>query len=83
MTTLERLDRIKTNLQIAKQSLHEADNWSVLANEVEEVTDRLNFLTVYLRLCTCNTVSYRFLSLAILKILLASCSACRNHCQCW
>ncbi|XP_043271141.1 conserved oligomeric Golgi complex subunit 7 isoform X2 [Venturia canescens] len=37
MTTLERLDKIKTDLQAAKQSLHEADNWSVLANDVEEV----------------------------------------------
>ncbi|CAK9812034.1 Conserved oligomeric Golgi complex subunit 7 [Anthophora plagiata] len=37
MVTLERIDRIKTNLQTAKQGLHEADNWSVLANDVEEV----------------------------------------------
>ncbi|KAG7190161.1 hypothetical protein KM043_006288 [Ampulex compressa] len=37
MATLERLDRIKTNLQTAKQGLHEADNWTVLANDVEEV----------------------------------------------
>ncbi|CAL7939223.1 unnamed protein product [Xylocopa violacea] len=37
MTTLERIDRIKTDLQTAKQGLHEADNWSVLANDVEEV----------------------------------------------
>ncbi|XP_076226265.1 conserved oligomeric Golgi complex subunit 7 isoform X1 [Nomia melanderi] len=37
MATLERMDRIKTDLQTAKQGLHEADNWSVLANDVEEV----------------------------------------------
>ncbi|XP_076681103.1 conserved oligomeric Golgi complex subunit 7 isoform X2 [Andrena cerasifolii] len=37
MATLERIDRIKTDLQIAKQGLHEADNWTVLANDVEEV----------------------------------------------
>ena len=37
MTSLEKLDTIKTSLQVAKQSLHEADNWSVLANDVEEV----------------------------------------------
>ncbi|KZC07697.1 Conserved oligomeric Golgi complex subunit 7, partial [Dufourea novaeangliae] len=37
MTTLERIDRIKTDLQNAKQGLHEADNWSVLATDVEEV----------------------------------------------
>ncbi|XP_036140940.1 conserved oligomeric Golgi complex subunit 7 isoform X1 [Monomorium pharaonis] len=37
MATLERIDRIKTELQTAKQGLHEADNWTVLANDVEEV----------------------------------------------
>lgn len=37
MATLERIDRIKTDLQTAKQGLHEADNWSVLATDVEEV----------------------------------------------
>ncbi|XP_017793947.1 PREDICTED: conserved oligomeric Golgi complex subunit 7 [Habropoda laboriosa] len=37
MATLERMDRIKTDLQTAKEGLHEADNWSVLANDVEEV----------------------------------------------
>ncbi|XP_076644594.1 conserved oligomeric Golgi complex subunit 7 [Halictus rubicundus] len=37
MAILERIDRIKTDLQNAKQGLHEADNWSVLANDVEEV----------------------------------------------
>ncbi|XP_012242067.1 conserved oligomeric Golgi complex subunit 7 [Bombus impatiens] len=37
MATLERIDKIKTDLQIAKQGLHEADNWSILANDVEEV----------------------------------------------
>lgn len=30
MATLERLDRIKTKLQQAKQGLHEADNWTLL-----------------------------------------------------
>lgn len=37
MATLEKIDKIKTDLQTAKQGLHEADNWSVLANDVEEV----------------------------------------------
>ena len=37
MATLERIDKIKTDLQTAKQGLHEADNWTVLANDVEEV----------------------------------------------
>lgn len=35
--SLERLDRIKTQLETAKRGLHEADNWSALANDVEEV----------------------------------------------
>lgn len=29
MTMLERIDRIKSDLQLAKESLHEADNWTV------------------------------------------------------
>lgn len=37
ISTLEKLDKIKTELQAKKQGLHEADNWTVLANEVEEV----------------------------------------------
>lgn len=39
MAMLEKIDRIKTDLQNAKQGLHEADNWTVLANDVEEVYD--------------------------------------------
>lgn len=42
IAVLERIDRIKTDLQTAKQGLHEADNWTVLANDVEEV--RINYL---------------------------------------
>lgn len=38
MAMLEKIDRIKTKLQTAKQGLHEADNWTVLANDVEEVS---------------------------------------------
>lgn len=38
MKILERIDRIKTELQAAKQALHEADNWTVLATDLEEVT---------------------------------------------
>lgn len=41
---LEKIDRIKTELQTAKQGLHEADNWTVLANDVEEV--RKKFLKI-------------------------------------
>jgi len=48
MAMLEKIDRIKTELQTAKQGLHEADNWTVLANDVEEVEDalRLYFLLI-------------------------------------
>ncbi|CAD6245186.1 GSCOCG00013571001-RA-CDS [Cotesia congregata] len=36
ITSLAKIDKIKSDLEQAKQSLHEADNWSVLANQVEE-----------------------------------------------
>lgn len=42
MATLEKIDRIKTELQTAKQGLHEADNWTALANDVEEVCESYN-----------------------------------------
>lgn len=38
MASLENIDRMKTDLQLAKERLHEADNWTVLANDVEEVS---------------------------------------------
>lgn len=37
MKILERIDSIKMELQAAKQALHEADNWTVLATDLEEV----------------------------------------------
>lgn len=37
MKILERIDRLKMELQAAKQALHEADNWTVLATDLEEV----------------------------------------------
>nr|CAD7574358.1 unnamed protein product [Timema californicum] len=37
MATLERIDNIKTELQAAKQALHETDNWIILAADLEEV----------------------------------------------
>jgi hypothetical protein len=42
MKTLERIDRIKTELQAAKQALHEADNWTILATDLEEVSCTVN-----------------------------------------
>lgn len=44
MAMLEKIDRIKTELQTSKQGLHEADNWTVLANDMEEVYSRLYVL---------------------------------------
>lgn len=37
MAALEKIDRLKTDLQAAKQALHEADNWTILATQFEEV----------------------------------------------
>jgi hypothetical protein len=44
MKTLERTDRIKTELQVAKQALHEADNWTMLATDLEDVSSTANNL---------------------------------------
>uniref|UniRef100_A0A1B6JSV6 Conserved oligomeric Golgi complex subunit 7 n=2 Tax=Homalodisca liturata TaxID=320908 RepID=A0A1B6JSV6_9HEMI len=42
MATLERLDIAKTRLQSSKEALHEADNWTVLAADIEEVFESNN-----------------------------------------
>lgn len=42
MATLEKIDRVKTELQVAKEALHEADNWTVLATDIEEVFETRN-----------------------------------------
>ncbi|BES98168.1 oligomeric golgi complex [Nesidiocoris tenuis] len=42
MASLEKLDKVKTELQVAKHALHEADNWSVLASDIEEVFETQN-----------------------------------------
>uniref|UniRef100_A0A1B6DV36 Conserved oligomeric Golgi complex subunit 7 n=1 Tax=Clastoptera arizonana TaxID=38151 RepID=A0A1B6DV36_9HEMI len=42
MASLERLDRMKTELKTAKEALHEADNWIVLATDIEEVFESRN-----------------------------------------
>lgn len=46
MAMLEKIDRIKTELQTAKQGLHEADNWTVLANDVEEVYENFTIFNM-------------------------------------
>lgn len=37
MAILEKLDKMKMELHTAKQALHEADNWTLLANDMEDV----------------------------------------------
>ncbi|KAK4882796.1 hypothetical protein RN001_006115 [Aquatica leii] len=39
LQSLQKLDKIKSQLTEAKQGLHESDNWTVLANDLEEVFD--------------------------------------------
>ncbi|XP_065340265.1 conserved oligomeric Golgi complex subunit 7 isoform X1 [Cloeon dipterum] len=36
MAALEKIDQLKTNLQAAKQALHEVDNWTILVTQFEE-----------------------------------------------
>ncbi|KAK9508413.1 hypothetical protein O3M35_005979 [Rhynocoris fuscipes] len=42
MAIMEKLDKMKVELQVAKQALHEADNWTALANDIEEVFESHN-----------------------------------------
>jgi hypothetical protein len=37
MAALEQVDRVKAELQAARQALREADNWTILATDIEEV----------------------------------------------
>lgn len=37
VNSLERLDRLKAEMECVKQALHEADNWSILAADFETV----------------------------------------------
>ena len=46
MASLERIDKLKTELQAAKQALHEADNWTVLATDLEEVIITTEYYTI-------------------------------------
>lgn len=45
---LNKIDHLKTVLENTKQALHEADNWSVLASDIEEVSDS-GFLRKHVR----------------------------------
>ncbi|XP_069687140.1 conserved oligomeric Golgi complex subunit 7 isoform X3 [Periplaneta americana] len=50
MATLEHIDRIKTELQASKQALHEADNWTILATDMEEVFESGDIENIYTKL---------------------------------
>uniref|UniRef100_A0A6P7F1E8 Conserved oligomeric Golgi complex subunit 7 n=1 Tax=Diabrotica virgifera virgifera TaxID=50390 RepID=A0A6P7F1E8_DIAVI len=40
--TIEKLDSMQNKLTLAKQGLHESDNWTILVNDLEEVFDSKN-----------------------------------------
>lgn len=42
INTIKTLDTLKNQLYLAKQGLHESDNWTVLVNDLEEVFDSKN-----------------------------------------
>ncbi|KAI4458067.1 conserved oligomeric golgi complex component 7 [Holotrichia oblita] len=50
MKIIENLDYIKTKLELAKQGLHESDNWTVLVNELEEMFDSKNIESICAKL---------------------------------
>ncbi|XP_022909528.1 conserved oligomeric Golgi complex subunit 7 [Onthophagus taurus] len=39
IASIEKLDKVKHQLEVAKQGLHESDNWTVLVNDLEEIFD--------------------------------------------
>lgn len=44
--TIEKLDTMKYQLTVAKQGLHESDNWTILVNDLEEIFDSKNIETI-------------------------------------
>lgn len=50
VTKLKKIDRLKSTLENVKQALHEADNWSILASDIEEV--RTNVAVVHFEMVT-------------------------------
>ncbi|XP_076250469.1 conserved oligomeric Golgi complex subunit 7 isoform X2 [Rhynchophorus ferrugineus] len=42
INTIEKLDIMKNSLTLAKQGLHESDNWTILVNDLEEIFDSKN-----------------------------------------
>jgi hypothetical protein len=60
MTTLERLDNIKTNLLATSTALQEADKWTTLGKEVDQVK-----FILYIDLI----IYYRFVLYIVLQLL--------------
>ncbi|XP_018329117.1 conserved oligomeric Golgi complex subunit 7 isoform X2 [Agrilus planipennis] len=50
LQSIEKLDRLKSQLEIAKQSLHESDNWTMLVNDLEELFDSKNIEVIATKL---------------------------------
>ncbi|KAF5276063.1 hypothetical protein FQA39_LY00859 [Lamprigera yunnana] len=50
LQSLQKLDRVKNALAEAKQGLHESDNWTVLANDLEEAFDSRDIETITIKL---------------------------------
>ncbi|KAL1461335.1 hypothetical protein WDU94_013241 [Cyamophila willieti] len=46
MASLERIDKIKSELLSAKQSLHEADNWTLMTTDIEEIFEQGDIVVV-------------------------------------
>ncbi|CAH1108801.1 unnamed protein product [Psylliodes chrysocephalus] len=46
INTIEQLDSMQNKLILAKQGLHESDNWTILVNDLEEVFDSKNIETI-------------------------------------
>ncbi|KAL1505928.1 hypothetical protein ABEB36_005376 [Hypothenemus hampei] len=40
--TIDKLDKMKNKLSMAKEGLHESDNWTILVNNLEEIFDSRN-----------------------------------------
>ncbi|CAH0559115.1 unnamed protein product [Brassicogethes aeneus] len=50
INTIKKLDTFKNQLFLAKQGLHESDNWTILVNDLEEVFDSKNIENISKRI---------------------------------
>ncbi|XP_014248719.1 conserved oligomeric Golgi complex subunit 7 [Cimex lectularius] len=64
MAALEKLDKMKTELQVAKQALHEADNWTMLASDIEDVIESRNI----------DAIASKVISMQQSLVVLANCA---------